>query len=107
MAKQPVSRNDVYSVALLLINLYLYSIILPTLKFVIFRYVPVPSINSVLISGLYGILLFLLVFNMFQFKNIYHSSDDQQSKLISKLFNMTTALIILNILGEILVSRLN
>lgn len=100
-----LTRNDMYALVLLGANVFVYSLIMPTLKFVVFRYVPVISTNTTIFVSLYSLLLFIFFFNMFRFSGVFQAKDEDKPPLIISLFFSTIALFIVNTLIEILVSR--
>lgn len=102
----PLDRSDIYAIVLLGVNVFLFSILLPTLKFVIFRYLPVPTTQTTLFVGAYAIILFVLFLNLMKLSAVYNEADNiAKNKAVSSTFTLTIVLFFLTTFIEILVSR--
>lgn len=106
MLSSRLDRVDIYSLALFFGNLFIYSNLLPTLKFVVFRFAPQPTPVTTWFFGLYGLLLFLFFYNLQRFITIYNEKDVvERAKMVTPIFLSTSIIILINTFIEILVSR--
>ena len=102
-----LGKSDVYGLVLFAVNTYIYSLIIPTLKFITFRYLPVFSTNTFLFVALYSMLLLMFFYNLLRLRALFFEKAEKASNsIVSQVFYSTLAIFILNTFIEVLVSRL-
>ena len=105
--KHQITRNDLYTIFLSAVQIYLFYVNLAAIKSNFINLLYNKSTITIIISAVYSGLLFMIFMNLFNLWNSYKTLDlsEQRSK-ISQTFIITLIILLASAVAEFLIIRM-
>ncbi len=105
--KHQITRNDLYTIFLSAVQIYLFYVNLAAIKSNFINLLYNKSTITIIISTVYSGLLFMIFMNLFNLWNSYKTLDlsEQRSK-ISQTFIITLIILLASAVAEFLIIRM-